>query len=94
MRRSARRAGWSCPITGATATLGAVLERARADDRWGDIHAFPGVTNGASNALCRKFAFEQLEGGDADYAGRRFPVNHWVWRAGTPDPGIDAPNQR
>ena len=68
----------------ASAALAAILERARADDRWGDIHAFPGVTNGASNALCRKFGFEQLEdGGDADYAGRHFPVNHWVWRAGT-----------
>jgi RimJ/RimL family protein N-acetyltransferase len=75
----------------ASAALGAILERARADDRWGDIHAFPGVTNGASNALCRKFGFEQLEGGDADYAGRHFPVNHWVWRAGTPDPTKDAP---
>ena len=75
----------------ASAALGAILERARTDDRWGDIHAFPGVTNGASNALCRKFGFEQLEGGEADYAGRHFPVNHWVWRAGTPDPTGDAP---
>ena len=70
----------------ASAALGAILELARADDRWGDIHAFPGATNGASNALCRKFGFEQLEGGDADYAGRQFPVKHWVWRAGTPAP--------
>jgi RimJ/RimL family protein N-acetyltransferase len=68
------------------AALGALLERARADDRWGDIHAFPGATNAASNALCRKFGFEQLEGGDADYNGRHFPVHHWVWRAGTPAP--------
>lgn len=67
-----------------SAALAALLDRARADDRWGDIHAFPGVTNAASNALCRRFGFEQLEGGDADYAGRHFPVNHWVWRAGTP----------
>ena len=66
----------------ASAALGAMLDLARTDARWGDIHAFPGVTNGASNALCRKFGFEQLEGGDADYAGRQFPVNHWVWRAG------------
>src|SRR5688500_6748888 len=35
--------------------LGMVLDRAQADSRWGPIHAFPGVTNGPSNALCRKF---------------------------------------
>ena len=57
----------------ATAALRAILERARADDRWGDIHAFPGVTNGASNALCRKFGFEPLEGGEADYNGPPLP---------------------
>jgi hypothetical protein len=28
-----------------------MLERAREDGRWGVVHAFPGVTNGASNAL-------------------------------------------
>jgi RimJ/RimL family protein N-acetyltransferase len=70
----------------ASAAVAAVLERARTERRWGDIHAFPGATNAPSNALCRKFGFEQLDGGDADYAGRHFPVNHWVWRAGTPVP--------
>ena len=65
----------------ASAALALLLERARADGRWGDIHAFPGATNGPSNALCRKFGFELVGGGDADYAGRHFPVNHWVWRA-------------
>ena len=44
----------------ASAALAALLERARPDDRWGDIHAFPGATNAPSNALCRKFGFEQL----------------------------------
>jgi len=73
-----------------SAALGALLDRARADDRWGDIHAFPGATNAASNALCRKFGFEELDGGDADYAGRHFPANHWVWRAGTPAPAGSA----
>jgi RimJ/RimL family protein N-acetyltransferase len=66
----------------ASAALRLMLEQARADGRWGDIHAFPGVTNAASNALCRKLGFELVGGGDADYAGRQFPVNHWVWRAG------------
>ena len=69
----------------ASAGLAAILDRERAEHRWGDIHAFPGATNGPSNALCRKFGFELVGGGDADYAGRHFPVNHWVWRA--PKPG-------
>jgi RimJ/RimL family protein N-acetyltransferase len=66
----------------ASAALAAVLEREQAEHRWGDIHAFPGATNAPSNALCRKFGFELIGGGDADYAGRHFPVNHWVWRGG------------
>lgn len=76
----------------ASASLRRMLELARADDRWGDIHAFPGATNEPSNALCRKFGFVELEGGDADYAGRHFPVNHWVWRAGTPEPATTEPS--
>ena len=65
----------------ASAALGLLLERAKGDGRWGDIHAFPGATNGASNALCRKAGFEQLESLDVEYAGRPLHVNHWVWRA-------------
>ena len=76
----------------ASAGLAAVLERERTEHRWGDIHAFPGATNAASNALCRKFGFELVGGGDADYAGRHFAVNHWVWRAGTPPPAGAEPS--
>jgi RimJ/RimL family protein N-acetyltransferase len=65
----------------ASAGLAAILDREQAEHRWGDIHAFPGATNAPSNALCRKFGFELVGGGEADYAGRHFPVNHWVWRA-------------
>jgi len=65
-----------------SAGLRLLLDRARADGRWGDVHAFPGVTNGASNALCRKLGFERLEEGEADYAGRHFRVTHWVHRQG------------
>ena len=50
------------------------------DPRWGDIHAFPGATNAASNALCRKSGFEELGSLTVDYAGRMLRVNHWVWR--------------
>jgi RimJ/RimL family protein N-acetyltransferase len=65
----------------ASAGLRLILERAREDGRWGDIHAFPGASNGPSNALCRKFGFELVGTGDADYAGRHFPVNHWALRS-------------
>ncbi|HSL97459.1 MAG TPA: GNAT family N-acetyltransferase [Candidatus Deferrimicrobiaceae bacterium] len=65
----------------ASAGLRLILERARADGHWGDIHAFPGASNEPSNALCRKFGFELVGEGDADYAGRHFRVNHWVLRA-------------
>jgi RimJ/RimL family protein N-acetyltransferase len=63
----------------ATAAVRLLLERASADGRWGDVHAFPGATNEPSNALCRRLGFELIGGGDADYAGRHFPVNHWLW---------------
>jgi RimJ/RimL family protein N-acetyltransferase len=65
----------------ASAAVGLLLERARADGRWGDIHAFPGATNAPSNALCRKFGFELIEQVDIDYAGRPLRCNHWVLRA-------------
>ena len=65
----------------ASEALRLLLDRARADPKWGDIHACPGATNGASNALCRKAGFEQLESLEVEYAGRPLQVNHWVWRA-------------
>ncbi len=66
----------------ASAALAMLLERARDHGGWGDIHAFPGVTNGASNALCRKLGFEQIETVDVDYGGRTLRCNHWVLRTG------------
>ncbi len=68
----------------ASAALEILLDQAREDGRWGDIHAFPGITNGASNALCRKLGFELIETVEADYAGRILHCNHWVLRARRP----------
>lgn len=65
----------------ASAALQLLLERAGADGRWGDIHAYPGASNAPSNALCRKFGFELVGSMTADYAGRSIECNHWVWRA-------------
>jgi RimJ/RimL family protein N-acetyltransferase len=67
----------------ASGAVRSILDRARAERRWEVIHAFPGVTNEPSNAICRKSGFEQLEereiGGRAiEYMGRTLRCNHWV----------------
>ena len=54
-----------------------VLDKAKAEGRWDVIHAHPGVTNAASNAICRKLGFEKLGDCDIDYAGRVLRCNHW-----------------
>ncbi|MDX6638505.1 MAG: hypothetical protein QOJ01_2016 [Solirubrobacterales bacterium] len=59
----------------ATEALRLLLERARPE--FAELHAFPGRTNPASNALCRKFGFELLGECDGDYAGRPLHCNHW-----------------
>jgi RimJ/RimL family protein N-acetyltransferase len=61
----------------ASGAVRAMLERARAEDRWGVIHAFPGVTNAASNAICRGAGFEHVETVDFEYAGRLLRCNLW-----------------
>ncbi|HEV8698531.1 MAG TPA: GNAT family protein [Candidatus Limnocylindrales bacterium] len=62
----------------ASAALKLLLERAAADGRWGAIHAFPGVTNAPSNALCRRFGFALVGEGTVDYGGRPLRCNHWI----------------
>ena len=65
----------------ASAAVRLLLDRvAAAGDRWGDIHASPGASNGASNAICRKAGFELVDDGEVDYGGRKLRVNHWVHR--------------
>lgn len=66
----------------ASEALRVLIELAREDGKWGDIHACPGATNAPSNALCRKLGFELLGTVMADYADRHFECNHWVLRAG------------
>jgi RimJ/RimL family protein N-acetyltransferase len=81
--RAISEAGWSVLPEHqgkgyASAGLALLLERAQADGRWGDIHAFPGATNGPSNALCRKFDFELVGRETIDYGGRALLCNHWL----------------
>jgi RimJ/RimL family protein N-acetyltransferase len=62
----------------ATEALRLLVERAREDGRWGDIHAFTGASNGPSNAVCRKGGFTCMGEETVHYAGRRLRCNHWV----------------
>lgn len=68
----------------ATDALRMLLERARADPRFDRLHAFPGVTNEPSNALCRRFGFELVEQSDVEFRDRPLRVNHWVLDVGRP----------
>lgn len=61
----------------ATEAVRALLDRARAEGRWGVIHASPGITNGASNTICRKTGFSLVGERDIEYAGRTLRCNHW-----------------
>ncbi|MEW2378305.1 GNAT family N-acetyltransferase [Micromonospora sp. NPDC047812] len=56
----------------------AVLDLARADGRWGLVHAFPATTNAASNAICRSGGFVFVGEEQTEFAGRLFRTNHWV----------------
>jgi RimJ/RimL family protein N-acetyltransferase len=62
----------------ASEALGLLLDRARANGRFDTIHAFPGVTNDPSNALCRKFGFELREERQVEFRNQPLRVNHWV----------------
>ncbi len=62
----------------ATRALAILLDRVRADGRWGPVHAFPGVTNVPSNALCKRAGFRLLGPADVDYGDRVLHCNHWV----------------
>jgi RimJ/RimL family protein N-acetyltransferase len=59
------------------AATAALIDRARADRRWGAIHAFPGVTNAPSNGICRSLGFTLLETRDIEFEDRTITANHW-----------------
>jgi RimJ/RimL family protein N-acetyltransferase len=59
------------------AAVRSLLQRARHASRWDIVDAFPGVTNGASNAICRKLGFSKIGERDIDYAGRMLRCNRW-----------------
>ncbi|MFI5980089.1 GNAT family N-acetyltransferase [Streptomyces sp. NPDC051555] len=56
----------------------ALLERARDEDRWGVVHAFPATSNAASNGICRSVGFRFVAEADVSFAGQTFRTNHWA----------------
>ncbi|MFI6760991.1 GNAT family N-acetyltransferase [Micromonospora sp. NPDC050417] len=61
-----------------------LLEQARDDRRWGEVHAYPATTNGPSNGICRSLGFRLVGERDISFAGRLLRSNEWVI-----DPGVD-----
>ena len=63
----------------ATAAARMVVQRARADGKHRFMHAFPGIDNAASNAVCRKAGFELQGEVELEY-----PQGNWMrcndWR--------------
>ncbi|MCZ4125689.1 GNAT family N-acetyltransferase [Streptomyces sp. H39-S7] len=55
----------------------ALLERARDENRWGVVHAFPATGNAASNGICRSVGFHFVSETDVPFAGQIFRTNHW-----------------
>ncbi len=60
-----------------------LLELARADGRWGLVHAFPGVSNGPSNGICHSLGFTLTGERDIIFSDRPLRTNHWVIDPGT-----------
>jgi RimJ/RimL family protein N-acetyltransferase len=57
--------------------LALLIERCRAEPKIDAIHAFPGVPNVASNALCRNAGFIWVKELEVLYGDRPLRVNHW-----------------
>ena len=62
-----------------------MIDMARVDGRWGDIHAYPSVTNAASNALARAAGFTLAGTVEVEFRGHRLRCNDWMLR--TIEPG-------
>jgi RimJ/RimL family protein N-acetyltransferase len=57
--------------------LRTIIDRAQSDPGFSRIHAFPGVSNAPSNALCRGAGFEHVEEREVRFRDRPLRVNHW-----------------
>lgn len=54
-----------------------VLRKAQMERKFRLIHAFPAVTNGASNKICEKNGFTRQEECDIEFSGQRLRCRHW-----------------
>jgi RimJ/RimL family protein N-acetyltransferase len=54
-----------------------LLDRARHEERWGTVHAFPSVSNGPSNGICRAVGFTLAGEETIAFGGRTLLTNHW-----------------
>jgi RimJ/RimL family protein N-acetyltransferase len=62
----------------ATNAAQSVIRHARKAPRYRFMHAFPSVSNAASNAICRKLRFTLVEECRVEYPpGRSMTVNDW-----------------
>jgi RimJ/RimL family protein N-acetyltransferase len=67
----------------ARAATAAMIERIRAGRPDARLHAFPGVDNAASNALCRSLGFTLLGAFDLEYPpGHALRCNDWALHLG------------
>jgi RimJ/RimL family protein N-acetyltransferase len=55
----------------------AVLAKARAERKFGRIHAFPAVPNGPSNRICAKNGFVNVGECDFEFGGHLLRCRHW-----------------
>jgi len=62
----------------ASRALALTMERARAENKYRFVHAFPSVVNAASNAICKKVGFVLLNQVDFEYPpGKFMRSNDW-----------------
>jgi len=62
----------------ATKAAAAAIDHARQEPNYQFMHAFPSVSNPASNAICRKLGFTLIEECQVEYPpGRSMTVNDW-----------------
>ena len=63
----------------ATRAVGLVLEKAAAEGTHRSVHAYPGVDNARSNAICRKAGMRLIGEADVEFPpGHPLRVNDWA----------------
>lgn len=61
----------------ASRAVAMILDKARAEERFGQLHAFPAVTNAPSNKVCANNGFTNLGETPIEFAGRTLHCHHW-----------------